>query len=125
MVNDRVQRGIKYLNKYIPGWYNHIDTGTLNIGKGDDCVLGQICKKRYAWLMTHFSGYTNLANYLQKKVRDFDAVDIGLYPITREEAEALTKCWKSEIEKLQEPFVVNEDELPLLDSSRYQEVVLC
>jgi len=38
----RVGRGAAYLDEVLPGWHRNIDTERLCIGKGTDCVLGQL-----------------------------------------------------------------------------------
>jgi len=41
-VRERVGRGAEYLDESDPGWHRRIDPGTLELGSGNRCVLGQL-----------------------------------------------------------------------------------
>lgn len=39
---ERVQRGATYLDNIDPTWYRRVDAGTLKLGDGHHCILGQL-----------------------------------------------------------------------------------
>lgn len=41
-VRERVQRGAAYLDEVDPGWHRRVDVETLELGDGQQCVLGQL-----------------------------------------------------------------------------------
>lgn len=41
-VRKRVERGAAYLDEVDPGWYRHVDSETLELADGRQCVLGQL-----------------------------------------------------------------------------------
>lgn len=41
-VRERVQRGATYLDEVDPEWYRHVDAETLELGDGQQCILGQM-----------------------------------------------------------------------------------
>lgn len=46
MAAERVAAGAAFLDVNYPGWYNRINTDTLDIGWCDKCVLGQLYGRR-------------------------------------------------------------------------------
>lgn len=41
-MRERVEKGAAFLDKHYPGWWEHIDLGTLEISSCTTCVLGQV-----------------------------------------------------------------------------------
>lgn len=41
-VRERVDRGATYLDEVDPEWYQRVDAETLELGDGEQCVLGQM-----------------------------------------------------------------------------------
>lgn len=39
---ERVEKGAGFLDRHYPGWWQHIDLGTLEIASCERCVLGQV-----------------------------------------------------------------------------------
>jgi hypothetical protein len=43
----RVRRGARFLDNHLPNWRKMIDLNTLNMLRGDLCILGQIYSNDY------------------------------------------------------------------------------
>jgi hypothetical protein len=46
-VAERIDNGITLLDTNIVGWADHIDINNFNISNGDNCILGQIGRKKF------------------------------------------------------------------------------
>jgi hypothetical protein len=86
----RVRKGIAYLNEVHPNWLNEVNPSRLDMGHGENCILGQL----------EGAFWTYLENY--GRTPKF-AKDHGFnIPIEWTEAlyEVLTLLWVNEIEAL-------------------------
>lgn len=45
MFEGEIKSGIEWLNKYFPGWFNHVQVDRLDMRNGSHCVIGQVFRK--------------------------------------------------------------------------------
>ena len=48
-----VEDGAAWLDEHEPGWTHYINIGTLDLGHCDQCILGQLQRRKYR----HINGY--------------------------------------------------------------------
>jgi hypothetical protein len=95
-LQERVDRGVAWLNRNKPHWLSLIDFDKLNIDSDEDCILGQVvggyCRACYH--------YTELA-YTEDRVElGFTACDCNY------SCRELEECWIDTIRALQESHKV-------------------
>lgn len=99
---ERVARGAAHLDQVRPGWFDHIDVGTLTLHDPCGCIVGQLCGRDFE------GGYKALAlNYEGARLRGFftneggwaefsgERYDRGIKPdaILREWYQPLQDAW--------------------------------
>ena len=63
----RVKRGARWLDENFPGWESRINTQTLSLSSGNDCICGQVFKeeaKRSRGFAFDPNGYAYAENHL-------------------------------------------------------------
>lgn len=108
-VQQRVQNGIEWLDKYGPAdWRDRIDLSQLDLRSGCDCVLGQA----FVDLAVPASGltpYFYATDKYRTQLRDspdlfgFHCGDIMRKRSIDEEYNALTAEWKKRLTAMKEP----------------------
>ncbi len=73
-MQDRINDGMKLLDREFPGWEKKIDLGTLNVNRFSSCVLAQLYGSYYEGIWTLFPSNTGFFS------RDDMAVRYGFYP---------------------------------------------
>lgn len=91
-IQERVQKGIEFLNEARPGWIDEIDLDRLYLGSPCNCILGQL-----------FERYTYGLD--QCKLAIYDGDNLGFdVPIEEEQTtidyDSLTKAWRQAIIEL-------------------------
>jgi hypothetical protein len=58
LVAERVAAGAQLLDEQVPGWYRQIDTSTLDMADGCNCICGQLAGEGEDWvpMVTFLSG---------------------------------------------------------------------
>lgn len=83
-LRNRVNKGAKVLDEYLPKWYDTLDPMRLDISNGETCVLGQLYPDIEAKrAVEHLSWATNYTSSLMQLraagVLDPDEPDVGSY----------------------------------------------
>ncbi len=101
----RAQRGAALLDDAAPGWASQVDPGTLHLGDGQACVLGQLHGEYRRGL-----GRARIVDFSSAPRRFVSPVDLGFQAVGMlgEAAEALdyahlTRAWREEIGARQPP----------------------
>lgn len=89
MTNVLIEKGVKKLDKKIPGWDERIDIDLLDLGSDYDCVLGQL----YG---SYYSGRRELED-MGVKVGEKRMVKMGFFRESRHEYKSLDEAWREEI----------------------------
>ncbi len=100
---DRSQRGAALLDDADPGWADRVDPGSLRLGDGRACVLGQLHGEYRRGL-----GRARVLNLSSAPGRFVSPVDLGFQAVGTlgEAAEALdyahlTRAWRDEVGRRQ------------------------
>lgn len=57
LIKSRVEKGAAWLDQQKPGWFYTIDLASLNLGCGQNCVLGQLWAEEARIKGTNTGGY--------------------------------------------------------------------
>lgn len=83
---ERVERTARRLDEKIPGWYERIDTGRLQMHMSWHCIGGQLCGGNYLEFLK-LLGYMPGDGYLA-----------GLNAASQDEYRKQEECWTHEVE---------------------------
>ena len=90
LYTKRVNKGIKWLNKYYPGWFRKIKISELQMASGLTCICGQL--------------YGQFSNIYKEGFSGLETVSHGFYLsiIIRDDSDylLLTDIWTEKIKKL-------------------------
>lgn len=94
-VQERVQKGVEFLNEAAPEWWKVIDLGRLNLHSPCDCVLGQLFGDFGRALGDELD-----LSHTQSRILGFD-IAFELEPdLKLTEYQQLTQAWKEAITQL-------------------------
>lgn len=82
ILEERVDRGARFLDEKEPGWWDKIDLETLNMKNCYLCILGQLT-----------------GDYFINKYFRIDKADLGFTQPEKEQWLELGRLWKAEILK--------------------------
>ena len=93
-VNERVDRGIKWLNERYPGWYQKVDQQKLDFGYIWNDVLGQLKAWDEINIALKKEEQANLGFFITKEEQDYNEIQIeALYSM-------FNSVWNVKITKL-------------------------
>jgi hypothetical protein len=98
MFEEKIKRGIQFLDSRFENWVDKIDLNTLNMGHYDNCIISQICKEQFNDSLVTLNITPQLSKFYGFDIEFND--NFGDY-------KTLTKEWKDTIINLRSNTIQN------------------
>lgn len=105
VIAARVSTGARLMDSRAPGWYDRVDTGSLDLASNYQCVLGQTYGSYVIGLHKAF-GFFSTSKRDKSADHGFDVVGDMTDAQVRREFNELTRAWRVEIQQRQHPTVL-------------------